>query len=178
MNLIATSACIECATAVAEIGDPRKLSQHVIAYLRSNLLYHRGAIVVKRKSDARPLIFAHCPGDMTARDQAREIDRLNRLIAHRAEGVVRGVLESGREIIVGDVTRHKGYIAADDAMRSEACFPLIVRNRCIGVLNFESPIPNFFDGDDAVLLKLLSTQLALHFDGALASRRKSVAAFR
>jgi GAF domain-containing protein len=178
LDLITTSACLDCSIATTQIGDPRQLAQHVIAYLNSNLSYQRGAVILKRQSDDRPLIFAHCPGVMAPQEFAREIDRLNRLIERKTNGVVHTVLESGREIMLGDVTRCRNYIAADSAMRSEACFPLMVRNRCIGVLNFENATPDFFTGDDAVLLKLLSTQLALHIDGARAGRRKAVACFR
>ncbi len=178
MDLITTSACIECASAATQIGDPQKLARRLVDYLRDNLTYQRGAIILKRRSDGRPLVFAHCPGAMTPAEYDREVDRLNRLIERKTNGVVHTVLESGLEIVVDDATRRRNYISADETIRSEVCFPLMVGNECIGVVNFESPIVNFFGSDDAVLMKMLSTQLSLHFSGVMKTRSLSFNGFR
>lgn len=166
VDIAKAQACFDCSDAVAQSSCSLQLCQQLIGLLGQHLDYRRGAVILKRLSDGRPLIFAHCRGDLDDAGIALEVARLNHLIENRSGGVVHRVVATGREAVIDDVADCQNYISADDAIRSEACFPLTTNGHCIGVLNFESERSHAFDGDDRVLLKTLSTQLALHLDRA------------
>lgn len=83
------------------------------------------------------------------------------------EGLV-GTAASRREpILVPDVTRDSRYIDLIEGVRSELAIPLLSRNRLVGVLDIESPQPNYFQPYHQKVLTLLASQLAVAIDNAL-----------
>ncbi len=76
------------------------------------------------------------------------------------EGVTGYVARTRKPCRVPDVSKFKGYVSVDPAIRSELCVPLILGERLIGVVNAESIRLNAFDEDDEALLTIMAGQLA------------------
>ncbi len=69
-------------------------------------------------------------------------------------------------VVVGDVRQYPRYIEAVKNTRSELAVPLISKNRVVGVLDIESPVPGYFREDQARLLNLLASQIAIAIENA------------
>ena len=52
-----------------------------------------------------------------------------------------------RPVVVGDVSKDERYILVNPETRSEMTVPLIYRDKVIGVIDLESPQPNYFNED-------------------------------
>ncbi len=62
--------------------------------------------------------------------------------------------------IVPNVNEFPGHIACDSASNSEIVVPLMKGERCVGVLDLDSPLFGRFDDDDATGLNRLVSVLA------------------
>ena len=67
---------------------------------------------------------------------------------------------------VPDVTKDPRYIPWVEDCRSELAVPLLVKDRCIGVLDLESPNYDAFGKHDVEVLTLLASQLAVAIENA------------
>lgn len=65
-----------------------------------------------------------------------------------------------------DVSKDSRYKAIDDRVQSQLCLPLIVRDDCVGVLNLESDLIDFFTDEMIGILALFAGQAALALDNA------------
>ncbi|MEO0142142.1 MAG: diguanylate cyclase [candidate division WOR-3 bacterium] len=65
-----------------------------------------------------------------------------------------------------DVSKDPYYIPGVKEAKSEVCFPLMIGEKLIGVLDVESPEINGFTPDDIRLLDTLSAQIAIALDNA------------
>ncbi|HTA23682.1 MAG TPA: GAF domain-containing protein [Terriglobales bacterium] len=82
------------------------------------------------------------------------------------EGVT-GIAAQRREaILVHDVSLDPRYISAVPNVRSELAVPLIVKNRLIGVIDLESPLPNHFTEEHKRLLTLIASRMAVGIENA------------
>ena len=82
------------------------------------------------------------------------------------EGIVGSAARSKRAISVGDVTNDPRYIQRLTTTKSELAIPLMVRDVVVGVLDFQSESPNFYDGETIDLLTLFATQVSLGLENA------------
>lgn len=87
------------------------------------------------------------------------------------EGIVGRAAQSRRSVRVGDVSRDPMYIQSLPAMRSELAVPLIAKNRVVGVVDLESPWPDFFNEQHQNLLELLAGRIAAAIENAGLYRR-------
>lgn len=79
----------------------------------------------------------------------------------RPERGVCGKAFSTREVQrVGDVHAFPGHIACDPASRSELVVPLLVGEKCVGVLDLDAPVENHFSAQLAHELEALMNRLA------------------
>ena len=83
------------------------------------------------------------------------------------EGLVGTAALRREPVLVPDVTRDSRYIDLIEGVRSELAIPLLSRNRLVGVLDIESPQPNYFQPYHQRVLTLLASQLAVAIDNAL-----------
>ncbi|MFN8005654.1 MAG: SpoIIE family protein phosphatase [Terriglobia bacterium] len=83
------------------------------------------------------------------------------------EGLVGTAALRREPILVSDVTRDSRYLNIIEGVRSELAIPLLSRNRLVGVLNIESPQPDYFQPHHQKVLSLLASQLAVAIDNAL-----------
>jgi sigma-B regulation protein RsbU (phosphoserine phosphatase) len=82
------------------------------------------------------------------------------------EGIVGYAAEHKTVTNVPDVTKDTRYIPWVEDCRSELAIPLLVQDRCIGVLDLESPNYDAFGKHDVEVLTLLSSQVAVAIENA------------
>ncbi|MBY0492901.1 MAG: GAF domain-containing protein [Cyanobacteria bacterium] len=149
---------------LAEIG--REMS----AILDPDELLTRLAHLIKRVIDYR--IF----GIALLNEEAQELD-LKVTIKYgddpRAvspvklgEGLVGYAALHKEVVLVPDVTKDPRYIAAVPGVRSELVVPLLLKDRCIGVFDLESPDINAFNKKHVKLLTLLASEAAVAIENA------------
>jgi phosphoserine phosphatase RsbU/P len=69
-------------------------------------------------------------------------------------------------VLVDDVTQDSRYINAVEDVRSELVIPLLLKERCIGVFDLESPEMAAFSKKNVELLTLLASQAAVAIENA------------
>jgi len=88
------------------------------------------------------------------------------------KGITGRAALTGEPQLVPDVTKAPDYIAVEDELaRSECAVPLKVKNRVIGVLDFQSHKVNDFSLEDLQFFSALATHLAIALDNALTHER-------
>ena len=65
-----------------------------------------------------------------------------------------------------DVSQDPRYIKVVEDVRSELAIPLLIKDRCIGVIDLESPEPDAFTKRDVEILTLLASQAAVAIENA------------
>jgi sigma-B regulation protein RsbU (phosphoserine phosphatase) len=84
----------------------------------------------------------------------------------RGEGLVGAAADSGKPVIVPDVSKDPRYIVCNVESRSELVVPLIHKGRILGALDLESPRLNYFNEDHVQALSTLAAQLAVSIENA------------
>jgi len=69
-------------------------------------------------------------------------------------------------VLVPDVTKDPRYIEVAKDIRSELVIPLMLKDRCIGVFDLESPELDAFEKRDVDILTLLASQAAVAIENA------------
>jgi sigma-B regulation protein RsbU (phosphoserine phosphatase) len=82
------------------------------------------------------------------------------------QGITGTAAVTGRPVRVGDVTQDSRYINAIESVRSELAVPLMLRGKCVGVLDIQSQQPNYFTKDQQNILTLLASRLAVAIENA------------
>lgn len=82
------------------------------------------------------------------------------------DGIVGWVANTGEFYYAPDVSRDPRYILGDPSIKSEAVFPLKVRNQVFGVLNIESVELNGFDEEDLKVLSSFASQMSISIENA------------
>lgn len=82
------------------------------------------------------------------------------------EGLVGHAALHKEVVLVDDVATDPRYIKAVEDVRSELVVPLLLKDRCIGVFDLESPEPAAFTKKHVELLTLLAAQAAVSIENA------------
>jgi sigma-B regulation protein RsbU (phosphoserine phosphatase) len=82
------------------------------------------------------------------------------------EGLIGYAALHGEPVLVADVSQDPRYINAVADVRSELAIPLMLKDRCIGVLDLESPELDAFSKRDVEILTLLASQAAVAIENA------------
>ncbi len=82
------------------------------------------------------------------------------------DGIVGWVARTGELIYAPDVSKDSRYILADPSIKSEAAFPLKVRDQLFGVLNIESSKLYGFDEEDLKTLSSFASQMSISIENA------------
>ena len=82
------------------------------------------------------------------------------------EGLVGYAALHGEPVLVADVSQDPRYINVVKDVRSELAIPLLLKERCIGVLDLESPELDAFTKRDVEILTLLASQAAVAIENA------------
>ncbi|HEY2819926.1 MAG TPA: GAF domain-containing SpoIIE family protein phosphatase [Candidatus Acidoferrum sp.] len=82
------------------------------------------------------------------------------------QGISGTAAATGHPVRVGDTLRDPRYIHAVDDVRSELAVPLMLRGKCIGVLDIQSRHPEYFTREQQNILTLLASRLAVAIENA------------
>jgi sigma-B regulation protein RsbU (phosphoserine phosphatase) len=82
------------------------------------------------------------------------------------EGLVGYAALHKEPVNVSDVSSDPRYIKVVEDIRSELVIPLMIKDRCIGVFDLESPALDAFNKNDVQVLTLLASQAAVAIENA------------
>jgi sigma-B regulation protein RsbU (phosphoserine phosphatase) len=82
------------------------------------------------------------------------------------EGLVGWAAMYKEPLLVSDVSKDPRYINLVEDVRSELVIPMLIKDRCIGVFDLESPELNAFTKENKELLTLLASQAAVAIENA------------
>src|SRR5579864_5175691 len=82
------------------------------------------------------------------------------------QGITGTAAATGHSVRVSDTSKDPRYINAIESVRSELAVPLIVRGKCVGVLDIQSRHLDYFTRDQQNILTLLGSRLAIAIENA------------
>jgi sigma-B regulation protein RsbU (phosphoserine phosphatase) len=82
------------------------------------------------------------------------------------QGITGTAAATGHSVRVGDVSADPRYINAIESVRSELAVPLMLRGKCVGVLDIQSQQPDYFTKDQQSILTMLASRLAVAIENA------------
>ena len=81
-------------------------------------------------------------------------------------GITGTAAATGQAVRVSDVSKDARYISAIDGVRSELAVPLMLKRKCVGVLDIQSGHLDYFTRDQQNILTLLASRLAIAIENA------------
>jgi len=82
------------------------------------------------------------------------------------QGITGTAAATGHSVRVSDTSKDPRYINAIESVRSELAVPLMLRRKCVGVLDIQSRHPDYFTRDQQNILTLLASRLAVAIENA------------
>lgn len=82
------------------------------------------------------------------------------------QGITGTAAATGHSVRVGDVSADPRYINAIESVRSELAVPLMLRGKCVGVLDIQSQQADYFTKDQQSILTMLASRLAVAIENA------------
>ena len=147
---------------LAEIG------REVASVLDLDELFARIAQLTKRVIDYRTfgilLLNDHDQLEMKLALQYGEKVEVPRV--GLGEGIVGYAALHKEPVLVADVSQDPRYIMVVPDVRSELVIPLLLKDRCIGVVDLESPELDAFTKRDVEILTMLASQAAVAIENA------------
>jgi len=89
------------------------------------------------------------------------------------QGITGAAAASGHPVRVSDVSKDPRYIDAIAGVRSELAVPLMVKRKCVGVLDIQSGRLDYFTRDQQNVLALMASRLAVAIENARLFERMS-----
>jgi sigma-B regulation protein RsbU (phosphoserine phosphatase) len=154
---------IELMETLAEIG------REVASILDLDALLARIATLTKKLIDYRTfgiLLLNHETKELEMKLAVRYGDDAAVKRVKLGQGLVGWAAEHREPVLVSDVSKDPRYIPAVKDVKSELVIPLLVKDRCIGVFDLESPELDAFTKEHAELLTLLASQAAVAIENA------------
>jgi sigma-B regulation protein RsbU (phosphoserine phosphatase) len=148
---------------LAEIG--REMS----SILELDVLLTRIASMTKRLVDYRTfgiLLLDEGEQDLEMKLAVRYGKGIESKRVHLGEGLVGWSALHKEAVLVADVSQDPRYINLVDDARSEMVIPMLIKDRCVGVFDLESPELDAFTKEHLELLTLLASQAAIAIENA------------
>ena len=148
---------------LAEIG------REFASILDLDELLQRIAQHIKRLIDYRTfgiLLVNEETGDVEMRHAIRYSDAILQKRVKLGEGLVGYAAVHKVPVLVDDVSKDPRYIKVVEDARSELVVPLLVKDRCVGLFDLESPELAAFSKQDIELLTPLAASAAVAIDNA------------
>ncbi|HEX7485896.1 MAG TPA: SpoIIE family protein phosphatase [Vicinamibacterales bacterium] len=149
--------------ALAEIG------REVSSILDLDALLTRLAQLTKRLIEYRTfgiLLVNAATNELEMKLALKYDEKTTREPVKMGEGLV-GYAAQHKEIVLApNVHADPRYVNVLDDVRSELVIPLLVKDRCIGVIDLESPELDAFTKDHVEVMTLLASQAAVAIDNA------------
>jgi phosphoserine phosphatase RsbU/P len=154
---------IDTLETLAEIG--REMS----SILDLDALLTRIASLTKRLIDYRTfgiLLLDESTGELEMKLAVRYGKGAESKHIRLGEGLVGWSAQHKEPVLVSDVSQDPRYLNLVPDVRSELVIPMLIKDRCIGVFDLESPELDAFTKEHKELLTLLASQAAVAIDNA------------
>jgi len=148
---------------LAEIG------REVAAVLDLDALFERVAQLTRRLIDYRTfgiLLVNEEQGDLEMKLAVQYGEKVQVPRVRLGEGLVGYAALHKEPVLVPDVSEDPRYIQLVPDVRSELVIPMLLKDRCIGVFDLESPELDAFSKRDVEILTLLASQAAVAIENA------------
>ena len=148
---------------LAEIG------REVAAVLDLDQLFARIAQLARRVIDYRTfgiLLVNEERADLEMKFAVQYGETVEMPRVRLGEGLVGYAALHKEAVLVPDVAEDPRYIRLVSDVRSELAIPMLLKDRCIGVLDLESPELDAFTKRDVEILTLLASQCAVAIENA------------
>jgi sigma-B regulation protein RsbU (phosphoserine phosphatase) len=148
---------------LAEIG------REMAGLLELDELLARLAQLAKRVVDYRTfgiLLVNESTGELEIKTAVKYGETVDLPKVRMGEGLVGYAALHREPVIAPDVSKDPRYIKVVDDVRSELVVPMLRKDRCIGVLDLESPELDAFTKRDVEILTLLASQAAVAIENA------------
>ena len=148
---------------LAEIG------RDVAAVLDVDELFARIAQSMRRLIDYRTFgiwLLNEDRGELEVKLAVKYGDQIALRRIPLGEGLVGYAALHKEAVLVADVSQDPRYINVVPDVRSELAIPMLLKDRCIGVLDLESPELDAFTKRDVEILTLLASQAAVAIENA------------
>jgi len=146
-----------------------ELGREMSSILDLDALLTRIANLTKRLVDYRTfgiLLLNEATGDLDLKLAVRYGDDTVAKSMHLGEGLVGWAAEHKEPVLVADVSTDSRYMPLVPDVRSELVIPMLIKDRCIGVFDLESPELEAFTKEHQELLTLLASQAAIAIENA------------
>src|SRR5229473_6463734 len=154
----------EVLATLAEIGE------EVNASLDLDEVLSRSAALIKRHIDYEIFGVLMIEGDGSYLRHRFSIgyprELADNLRIPLGQGITGTAAATGHSVRVSDTSKDPRYINAIDSVRSELAVPLMLRGKCIGVLDIQSRHLDYFTRDQQNILTLLASRLAVAIENA------------
>jgi sigma-B regulation protein RsbU (phosphoserine phosphatase) len=148
---------------LAEIG------REVSSILDLDELLTRLAQLTKRVMDYRTfgiLLLNEDTGELEMKIALKYGEQTRVPPVRLGEGLVGYAALHKETVLVPDVTRDSRYVQVLEDVRSELVIPLLVKDRCLGVFDIESPELDAFGKSHVEVMTLLASQAAVAIENA------------
>jgi phosphoserine phosphatase RsbU/P len=148
---------------LAEIG------REVASVLALDELFARIAQLTKRLIDYRTfgiLLLDEERGELEMKLAVQYGEKVQVPPLRLGEGLVGYAALHREAVLVSDVSQDPRYIKLVPDVRSELAIPMLLKDRCIGVVDLESPELDAFSKRDVEILTLLASQAAVAIENA------------
>ena len=148
---------------LAEIG------REVAALLDLDQLLARIAQLAKRVIDYRTfgiLLLNDSTNELEMKVAVQYGEKVSLPKVPLGEGLVGYAALHREPVLVPDVSKDPRYIKVVDDVRSELAIPMLLKDRCVGVFDLESPELDAFVKRDIEILTLLASQAAVAIENA------------
>jgi len=148
---------------LAEIG------RDVAAVLDLDALFERIAQLVRRVINYRTfgiLLLNEATAELEMKLAIQYGEKVTVPRVRLGEGLVGYAALHKEPVLVTDVSSDPRYIKVLDDVRSELAIPMLLKDRCIGVFDLESPELDAFSKRDVEILTLLASQAAVAIENA------------
>ncbi len=147
-----------------------EIGEEVNASLDLDEVLARTAALIKRHIDYEIFGVLMFEGDGTYLKHRFSIGYPRELVENLriplGQGISGTAAATGHSVRVGDTSKDARYINAIENVRSELAVPLMLQNRCVGVLDIQSRHPDYFTRDQQKILTLLASRLAIAVENA------------
>jgi sigma-B regulation protein RsbU (phosphoserine phosphatase) len=145
------------------------IGREVASVLALDDLFTRIAQLTKRVIDYRTfgiLLLNEERGELEMKLAVQYGEKVEVPRVRLGEGVVGYAALHREPVLVSDVSQDPRYINLVPDVRSELAIPLLLKDRCIGVVDLESPELDAFSKRDVEILTLLASQAAVAIENA------------
>ena len=145
-----------------------EIAREVTSVLDLDQLFARIAQLVKRVIDYRTfgILLLNEANELEMQLAVQYGEKVQVPRVRLGEGLVGYAALHREPVLVADVSQDPRYIKLVPDVRSELAIPLLLKDRCIGVVDLESPELDAFSKRDVEILSLLASQAAVAIENA------------